>query len=332
MRWWVAVWVMLLAPVLMVASAQADELRPGYLELTETRVGQWSVGWKLPYTTPPTETPLPPVLPDNCAYSGEVKIGTATAAVLGSAQATCAGPVAGKTVSMPGLIGQADMLVRIAPMDAPAQALRLTAAMPEAQIASQPSTMQVLETYFVLGVEHILAGWDHLLFVIALVLLVQNWRMVIVAATAFTVAHSVTLAAAALGFVGLPGGPVEALIALSIVFLAVEVLRRGDDPADTPTWARRFPWIVAFLFGLLHGFGFAGALTSIGLPEGDIVAALLAFNVGVEAGQLLVIAVVLAALAIIRKAASTAMEPVVRIASYGIGITGAYWLIDRVIA
>lgn len=332
MRWVIAVLVMLLVPVIMAASAQADELRPGYLELTETSAGQWSVGWKLPYTTPPTETPLPPVLPDNCAYSGDPKIGAATAAVLGSAQATCVGPVAGKTVSMPGLIGQADMLVRIAPLDAPAQALRLTAATPEAQIASQPSTMQVLETYFVLGVEHILAGWDHLLFVIALVLLVQNWRMVIVAATAFTVAHSVTLAAAALGFVGLPGGPVEALIALSIVFLAVEVLRGGEDTTDTPTWTRRFPWVVAFLFGLLHGFGFAGALTSIGLPEGDIVAALLAFNVGVEAGQLLVIAIVLAVLAVIRKAASAAMEPVVRIASYGIGITGAYWLIDRVIA
>lgn len=333
MRWAIAVLAaLLLAPV----AAQADELRPGYLELTETSAGQWSIGWKLPYTTPPTETPLPPVLPDNCAYSGEVKIGTATAALLGSAQATCEGPVAGKTVSMPGLIGQADMLVRIAPLDAPAQALRLTAATPEAQIASQPSTMQVLETYFVLGVEHILAGWDHLLFVIALVLLVQNWRMVIVAATAFTVAHSVTLAAAALGFVGLPGGPVEALIALSIVFLAVEILRGGDEGADTstdtPTWTRRFPWIVAFLFGLLHGFGFAGALTSIGLPEGDIAAALLAFNIGVEAGQLLVIAVVLALLAVIRKAASAAMEPVVRIASYGIGVTGAYWLIDRVIA
>ncbi|MGB7374361.1 HupE/UreJ family protein [Pontixanthobacter sp.] len=331
MRWLIAVWLMLL-PVIIAAPAQADELRPGYLELAEIRAGEWSVGWKLPYTAPPADTPLPPVLPDNCAYSGALKIGTAAAAVLGSAQARCTGPVAGKTVSMPGLIGQADMLVRIAPLDAPAQALRLTAAKPDAQIARQPATVQVLQTYLVLGVEHILAGWDHLLFVIALVLLVQNGRTVIVAATAFTAAHSLTLAGAALGFVGLPGGPVEALIALSIIFLAAEILRSADDTAGTPTLTRRFPWIVAFLFGLLHGFGFAGALTSIGLPEGDIVAALLAFNVGVEAGQLLVIAVVLAGLAAIRAAASAALEPVVHIASYGIGMTGAYWLIDRVIA
>nr|WP_246237073.1 HupE/UreJ family protein [Pontixanthobacter rizhaonensis] len=317
--------------------AQADELRPGYLELTETQSGIWSIGWKLPYTTPPTDAPSPPILPDNCEYSGEAKVGTAAAAIIGSATAGCEGSIAGKAFSMPGLTGQADMLVRIQPLEEPAQALRLTAANPEAVIAVQPDTAQVLKTYFILGVEHILAGWDHLLFVIALVLLVQSWRMVVAAATAFTLAHSITLAAAALGFVGLPGGPVEALIALSIVFLAVEILRGADEAADTHldirtprTWTRRFPWIVAFLFGLLHGFGFAGALTSIGLPEGDIVAALLAFNVGVEAGQLLVVAAVLALLALIRKAASAAMEPAVRIASYGIGITGAYWLIDRV--
>lgn len=324
MRWIAAFLLAMMCSV----PAQADELRPGYLELTETQSGIWSIGWKLPYTTPPTDAPSPPILPDNCEYSGEAKVGTAAAAIIGSATAGCEGSIAGKAFSMPGLTGQADMLVRIQPLEEPAQALRLTAANPEAVIAVQPDTAQVLKTYFILGVEHILAGWDHLLFVIALVLLVQSWRMVVAAATAFTLAHSITLAGAALGFVGLPSAPVEALIALSIVFLAVEVLRRDEQP----TWTRRFPWIIAFLFGLLHGFGFAGALTSIGLPEGDIAAALLAFNIGVEAGQLLVIAVLLLLLAGIRKLASAALEPVIQCASYGIGIIGAYWVIDRIIA
>lgn len=324
MRWIAALLLAILVPM----SAQADELRPGYLELTETRSGIWSIGWKLPYTTPPAEAPAPPNLPENCVYSGEVKAGTAAAAIIGSATAVCGGSIAGKAFSMPGLIGQADMLVRIQPLEESAQALRLTAVNPTAVVAVQPDTSQVLKTYFILGVEHILAGWDHLLFVIALVLLVQSWRMVVAAATAFTVSHSITLAGAALGFVGLPGAPVEALIALSIVFLAVEVLR-GDEQ---PTWTRRFPWVIAFLFGLLHGFGFAGALTSIGLPQGDIAAALLAFNIGVEAGQLLVIAAVLLLLATIRRLASAALAPAIRCASYGIGVIGAYWVIDRIIA
>jgi hydrogenase/urease accessory protein HupE len=221
------------------------------------------------------------------------------------------------------------MLVRIQPAEEPAQALRLTAKEPSAEIATQPDTWQVLRTYFVLGVEHILAGWDHLLFVIALVLLIGNWRKVILAATAFTVSHSITLAAAALGYVGLPQAPVEALIALSILFLALEIIR---PDGDTPTLTRRFPWVVAFLFGLLHGFGFAGALNSIGLPEGEIVAALLAFNIGVEAGQLMVITSLLIALALVQRFAVNALVPAVRFSAYGIGIIGAYWLVDRVIA
>jgi hydrogenase/urease accessory protein HupE len=229
---------------------------------------------------------------------------------------------------MPGLLGQADMLVRIAPQQGDPQALRLTGREPVAQIAVAPMGGQVLETYFVLGVEHILAGWDHLLFVIALVLLIGEWRRVVWAATAFTLAHSLTLAAASLGFVGVPQRPVEALIALSIVFLAIETLKAD---AQNPSLTARYPWVVAFLFGLLHGFGFAGALSAIGLPQDDIVAALLAFNIGVEAGQLLVVAVTLGTIAVLRRFALPAVSPVIRAASYAIGIIGAYWLLDRTV-
>ena len=149
-----------------------------------------------------------------------------------------------------------------------------------------------------LGVEHILLGIDHLLFVLALLILVQGTHKLIVTITAFTIAHSVTLAGASLGFLNVPGAPVEACIALSIVFVATEIVHgRNGQPGLT---ARR-PWIVAFAFGLLHGFGFAGALHEIGLPQTDIPLALLFFNVGVEVGQLIFIAAVLAVIAVARR-------------------------------
>ena len=143
------------------------------------------------------------------------------------------------------------------------------------------------------GIEHILFGFDHLLFVLALILIVRDGRVLLWTITAFTVAHSITLSLATLGVVHVPGPPVEAMIALSIMLLACEIVRlRYGQISLTSRW----PWIVAFSFGLLHGFGFASALTDIGLPQGDIPLALLSFNVGVEIGQLIFIGVVLAAL------------------------------------
>ncbi|MXP47588.1 HupE/UreJ family protein [Altererythrobacter luteolus] len=317
----------LIALMLWPAVLHADELRPGYMELTEQTAGTWQLVWKQPVAAAPADRPSPPHLPANCAFAGVPDIGIAAQAIIGSAQVECSGTIGGETIAMPDMLGQSDMLVRIAPLDGPAQAMRLTASQPAALIAQQPGTLQVLQTYFALGVEHILAGWDHLLFVIALVLLVGRWKAAIAAATAFTVSHSITLAAASLGFVGLPGRPVEALIALSIVFLAVEVLRLRSG---RETLTRRFPWVVAFLFGLLHGFGFAGALNSIGLPEGEVAPALLAFNIGVEAGQLLIVGAVLLILAAARRFAAAAYLPSIRLAAYAIGITGAYWLVERV--
>ncbi|MFZ1742784.1 MAG: HupE/UreJ family protein [Pontixanthobacter sp.] len=310
-------------------AAQADELRPGYLELNQQSEGTWRLAWKQPFSKGPAVRPAAPILPDNCRYDAEPEIGSAGAAIVGSAMVICTGPLGGKTVAMPDLMGQSDMLVRVQPLGEPAQALRLTAREPSAVIAMHPGRTQVLQTYFALGIEHILTGWDHLLFVIALVLLVRKPKSVVMAATAFTLSHSVTLAAAALGFIGLPQRPVEALIALSILFLALEILRPAGETASL---TQRYPWVVAFLFGLLHGFGFAGALNAIGLPEGEIVPALLAFNVGVEAGQLAVIGGLLAVLALTARFAANRLVPAIRIASYLIGITSAYWLVDRTIS
>lgn len=319
-----AVWCALaFAPL---GALRADELRPGYIEFAEQAPGRWSLSWKRPYAQAPREVPPPPVLPEGCAYAGEIRQGASGSAVLGRAEVRCAGPVAGKAIGVADLLGQSDLLVRVIPRDGPAQALRLTAAQPQATIAAEEARPPVWRTYFVIGVEHILEGWDHLLFVIALVLLLRRWRRAVLAATAFTVAHSLTLAGASLGYLAMPQRPVEVLIALSIVFLAVEIAKA--DPCR-PSLAIRVPWVVAFLFGLLHGFGFAGALAEIGLPDDALVPALVAFNLGVEAGQLLVVAATLAAIAALSRLAATRLELALRLGAYAIGITGAYWLVDR---
>ena len=321
-----ALLVLLLGLSAAAAPARADELRPGYIEFAQTAPGEWTLAWKRPYLQPPETPPPPPVLPAGCRFAQEVRQGASGGAVLGRARVRCDGPVAGRTIGVADLLGQSDLLVRVMPLGEPAQALRLAAAEPQATIAAAAQRPPVWRTYFVIGVDHILEGWDHLLFVIALVLLLRQWRRAVVAATAFTVAHSITLAGASLGAIAMPQRPVEVLIALSIVFLAVEIARRESGHRSLTV---RVPWLVAFLFGLLHGFGFAGALAEIGLPDDALVPALVAFNLGVEAGQLLVVAATLAALAAVARLALARLEPALRIASYGIGITGAYWLVDR---
>jgi hydrogenase/urease accessory protein HupE len=179
------------------------------------------------------------------------------------------------------------------------------------------------------GIDHILFGYDHLLFVFALILIVPNLRVLVTTVTAFTLAHSITLALAALDIVRVPAPPVEAAVALSILLLASEIVRsRAGQPSLTARW----PWFVAFSFGLLHGFGFASALSEIGLPRGDIPLALLTFNVGVEIGQLIFIAVVLASLALARRVPipatlSRCAQPV---ATYAIGTLAAFWFVERV--
>jgi hydrogenase/urease accessory protein HupE len=181
--------------------------------------------------------------------------------------------------------------------------------------------------FFRLGVEHILLGVDHLLFVLALVLIVRGTGMLVKTITAFTVAHSITLALATLGFVHVPSAPVEAAIALSIVFVAAEILRsrRGERGLT-----ERAPWIVAFAFGLLHGFGFAGALTAVGLPPHDIPLALLFFNLGVEAGQLAFVAIALSTIAAIRRADFTFPRWTEAMPPYAIGGFAMFWVIQRV--
>lgn len=306
--------------------AKADEIRPYVLELIEIEEGRWTLSWKQPLTAGGAQGLIIPQIPQNCALDGEPVERDADVALIGNARLDCEGTLGGQSFALPQLSGNSDALLRISALEQPVQSYRLTARAPEITVAEKQSTWDVAKDYFIIGMEHILAGWDHLLFVIALVLLVVKGWPVVKAATAFTVAHSITLAATVLGYAGLPQAPVEALIALSIVFLAVELARSNKE-----TWTRRFPWVVAFAFGLLHGFGFAGALRAIGLPQGELPTALLTFNLGVEAGQLLVVAVVMALRWAIQKFAPQAEANVIRTATYAIGIIASYWLIDRVL-
>lgn len=189
--------------------------------------------------------------------------------------------------------------------------------------------MMVISAYVGLGVEHILFGVDHLLFVSCLLLLVRDIRKLLATVTAFTLAHSITLAAATLGYVRVPAAPVEATIALSIVFLASE-LARGE--ADRSAATRSYPWLVAFSFGLLHGLGFAGALAEVGLPQREIPLALFSFNIGVELGQLAFIAAVLSLVLIARPSRLRLPSWSAGAAGYAIGSVAAFWVFARLAA
>lgn len=317
-----------LAVLMLLATAvpaRADELRPGYLELTQIDAQQWRLVWKAPVLGG-LATRTRPAYPDFCTQSPP-QARVEGAVLVAESRLTCAKDLAGAEVGLAGMDAAfTDALLRIAPLNRSVQTTRLTQQTAMVTVANVPDAWEVARSYFVLGVEHILAGYDHLLFVIALVLLLGRLGPVVKAATAFTVAHSLTLIGSTLGLVGLAQAPVEALVALSIVFLAVEIAKQRPG---NPSLTERLPWLVAFLFGLLHGFGFAGALREIGLPESDVPTALLTFNLGVEAGQLAIVAAVIAIIALTRRILPQALRPATLSATYAIGITASFWFIER---
>jgi hydrogenase/urease accessory protein HupE len=307
--------------------APAHQFWPGYLQLRQTGTETYEAMWKVPATSG-LRLRIDAQLPDSCRATS-APIGSFTAgAYIERWNVLCAGGLNSGVITINGLASAAtDALIRIERLDGSAQVAMLTADSPAVAIEAAPGWMQIAWTYLGLGVEHILLGIDHLLFVLALLFLVQGWRRVIITITAFTVAHSITLAAATLGFVHVPQAPVEAAIALSIVFVATEIVRIRMGRVSI---AERWPWIVAFVFGLLHGFGFAGALREVGMPEDAIPVALLFFNLGVEIGQLTFIAAVFAFVALLRTAALRMPEWAWRVPVYGIGSMAMYWTIDRV--
>ncbi len=326
---------LLLIIVLLVTAAPcavAHEARPAYLELRQTGPEAYDVLWKVPGQGEHFRLGIYVELPVRCSKSVEPHALMANSAYTERWSVKCAGGLAGGTIGIPGLAATlTDVLVRLEGLDGITQVTRLTPSAPSMVVEGVPSAFEVARTYFALGIEHILLGVDHLLFVLALVILVKGMRRLVATVTAFTLAHSLTLAGATLGYLHAPAPPIEAVIALSIVFVAAEIVHGRQGKTGL---TERYPWIVAFTFGLLHGFGFAGALSEVGLPPSAIPAALLFFNLGVEFGQLLFVTFVFAAIALVRRRAQRIgiLQPAWawRIPPYTIGSIAAFWVIQRV--
>jgi hydrogenase/urease accessory protein HupE len=315
------------ALLLAASIASAHEARPAYLEIKETTPGQFSVLWRTPVLA---GMRLPIVLrfPDDVKNLRDPSVQELADSFL-ERRWIDAGPngLAGKRIQFPGLQATiTDVLVRVEMLDGRKWTAIIHPSQPWVEIAASQTWMEVTGTYLVQGIRHILFGADHMLFVLGLLLIVKERWMLLKTVTAFTVAHSITLAIATLGYVEVPVLPLNAAIALSILFLGPEIVRswRGETSLTI-----RHPWVVAFAFGLLHGFGFASALTSAGLPRQELPLALVSFNVGVELGQLGFIALIVALERAFHILEVRWPRWAQALPGYTVGSLGAFWTVQR---
>jgi hydrogenase/urease accessory protein HupE len=306
---------------------RAHELQPGFLEIRELASNRYEVLWKLP-AIGDLQMAMTPVFPETCRQLGDARMARAGSAWLYTARIECTRGLAGQTIGIDGLDAfSTDVLVRVQHADGGVETHVLKPVSPSVILRSVGDTGPGVGAYLYLGIEHILLGVDHLLFVLGLLLIVRDRWMLLKTVTAFTVAHSITLAVATFGVVQVPSAPLNAAIALSILFLGPEIARvwRGET-----SFTIRHPWVVAFGFGLLHGFGFASGLAHLGLPREEIPLALLLFNVGVEIGQLAFVIVVLLLERSFRVLEIRWPPIVARLPGYAVGTLGAFWTIQRV--
>ena len=308
------------------SAACAHEMRPGFLDMKQTGPETYSFLWKKP-TGGEVEIQIAPVLPEGCRLTTPDRQQLTPGAVIVRGTLTCAGGLAGKTIAIAGLEATVtDVLVRVHHADGRLESHLLRPATPAVTLGGVTTATQRAMGYVQLGVQHILLGVDHLLFVLGLLLIVSSRWTLVKTITAFTVAHSITLAIATLGFASAPLPPLNAAIALSILFLGPEIVRalRGGT-----SFTIRHPWVVAFAFGLLHGFGFASGLTAMGLPRPEIPLALLLFNVGVEIGQVAFVMLVILLERSFRVLEVRWPRFVERLPGYAVGMLGACWTIQR---
>jgi len=311
----------------LASAAQAHELRPGVLELREGQPGTYSLQWKRP-AGGEVEIRIAPVLPPECRATtpGATLLTPGALKVRGTI--SCDGGIRGRTIVIDGLESTVtDVLVRVYHADGWLETHLLKPMNPSVTLGERTTALQRSGAYLRLGVEHILLGVDHLLVVLGLLLIVRDRWVLVKTITAFTVAHSITLAAATLGFTSVPVLPLNAAIALSILFLGPEIVRarRGQT-----SFTIRHPWVVAFAFGLLHGFGFASGLTTMGLPPAEIPLALLMFNLGVEVGQLAFVGLILLLGRAFRVLQIRWPQLVLALPGLVVGSLGAWWTIQRV--
>lgn len=306
-------------------TAQAHDVRPAYLQIDEIGPERYSVLWRTPLLS---GAPLPVVLvfPDDVRTLAGPVVQEMSGSRLQRRTIEVPGGLAGRTIEFVGLEGTiTDVLARISGPENRYLTTMVRPSAPRLTAEAPPGAFAIAMTYLLSGAEHILFGIDHLLFVAALLLIVRDWRMMVKTITAFTIAHSITLGLSTFGLVKLPSRPVETMIALSIMLVAVEAVRRERGKTSISiSW----PWVVAFAFGLLHGFGFAGALVELGLPQGDIPLALLSFNIGVEIGQLLFIGLVVLAVTALQRMIAMPRQAVT-VCAYAIGILASFWTFER---
>lgn len=311
------------------ALTNAHEVRPALLQLQETSPDQFDVLWRVP-ARGDRALSLRPQLPETCETIGLPESYDDGIRREEKRKVSCTEGLAEAQIAIEGLARvQTDVLVSVTYLSGGSETRRATPQNPSVILEGQRSLAQVATTYFALGIEHILLGIDHLLFVTALLFLVTGWRRLLGTVTAFTVAHSITLAGASMGFLSAPSALIEALIALSIVVVAAEVVLANRGQTGV---AIRWPWLISFGFGLLHGFGFAGALREIGLPSDAVPAALLFFNLGVEAGQVIFIAGLIAILWITRSVVPASEMAIKRVAPVLIGVMAGFWAVERTLA
>lgn len=302
--------------------AEAHPLDPALLELSEGAAGDLEVVWRVPAARP-RDAPLEPILPP-CAPTAPPTVQQDAHRIGWRVTLDCADvTLDGQRVGVDGLDArQSDALLRFAFADGEVAQVVLRGGESTWRVTRAAGAWARFRSYFVLGIEHILSGLDHLLFVLGLLFLVRDGRSLVVTITAFTFGHSVTLSLATLGWLRLPSAPVEVAIAFSIWLLAVAL-------AGRPRRREARPWPLAAVFGLLHGLGFAGALAETGLPETEIPVALVSFNLGIEAGQLAFVAAVLALLWRPGRGVRPLTERLTVPAAYLIGSLASYWMLDR---
>lgn len=323
----------LLCAVLLLlcsSAAGAHPLAPALLELTERAAGQVEVRFKLSALQAPGSDPAP-LLPATCRALSEPRTALEDDAVIRSWTVDCGpGGLVGERVGVDGLaVARIDALIRVTLADGRVLRGVVRADEPWFTVPERQSTAAIVHAYLAIGVEHILFGVDHLLFVAGLLLLVRSRRLLIETVTAFTLGHSLTLALAVLDLVRVPSAPIELAIALSVFWLAVELAR---DEAARPTIVQRRPYVMAGLFGLLHGLGFASALQEVGLPPGDVPLALFAFNLGIELGQLAFVAAWLALAALLRRLPLRWPAWAHEVPLYAMGSLAAFWCWERAAA
>ncbi|MFT4565449.1 MAG: hydrogenase/urease accessory protein HupE [Saprospiraceae bacterium] len=309
-------------------NAYAHEIRPAYLEINQQSADRYQVLWKIPLLG--NKAPkIDPIFPKGFSLE-QISDQFLPDSYIRQYQGTYQENLNGQKITIQGLdLTLVDVLVQINLMDETSYTLLLQPDDPSVIIPKEPSKWEVIKLYIILGIEHILIGIDHLLFVLGLLLLVSGFKALVQTITAFTVAHSLTLGAATFNLIHVPQAPVEAVIALSIVFLAREYLmvKKGAKSLTA-----QYPWVVAFSFGLLHGFGFAGALSEIGFPQKDVPLALLTFNIGVELGQLIFIGIIFLLWIGVQKTRLPIAKWFWKVVPYCMGTMAAFWLIERVVA